>query len=77
MLSAKLSETLNEEEDELEGFELWLVEIAHDEGYLLEEYPIVVLGLLFDMAVADEQYERAGQIKNLIKLKLNSGDLKQ
>ena len=66
-----------EEEDELEGFELWLVEIAHDEGYLLEEYPIVVLGLLFDMAVADEQYERAGQIKNLIKLKLNSGDLKQ
>ena len=66
-----------ENDAELEGFDLWLVEIAHDEGYLLEEYPICVLGLLFDMAVADEQYERAGQIKQLMKLKLNSDNLNQ
>lgn len=66
-----------EEETELEGFDLWLVEIAHEEGYLLEEYPVVVLGVLFDLAVADEQYERAGKIKQLMKLKLNSDNLKQ
>lgn len=66
-----------DDDDEIEGIELWLVEIAHEEGYLLEEYPVSVLGLLFDMAVADEQYERAGTIKNLMKLKLNSDNLKQ
>lgn len=66
-----------EEEVELEGFDLWLVELAHEEGYLLEEYPVNVLGLLFDMAVADEQYERASTLKNLMKLKLNSDNLNQ
>jgi hypothetical protein len=66
-----------EDDTELEGFDLWLVEIAHEEGYMLEEYPISVLGVLFDMAVADEQYERAGQIKQTIKLKLNSENLNQ
>ena len=74
-----LTDRLCELEDntELEGFDLWLVEIAHEESYLLEEYPICVLGLLFDMAMADEQYERAGQIKQLMKLKLNSDNLNQ
>jgi hypothetical protein len=66
-----------EDDAELKGFDLWLVEIAHEEGNLLEEYPISVLGLLFDMAVADEQYERARVIKNLIKVKLNSDNLQQ
>ena len=64
------------EDDEIKGFDLWLVEIAHEEGNLMEEYPVAVLGLLFDMAVADEQYERAGIIKNWMKLKLNSDNLK-
>lgn len=66
-----------DEDSELEGFELWLVELAHEEGNLLEEYPVNVLGLLFDMAVADEQFERAGQIKQLMKVKLNSDNLNQ
>jgi hypothetical protein len=64
------------EDEDIKGFDLWLVEIAHEEGNLMEEYPVAVLGLLFDMAVADEQYERAGQIKNWMKLKLNSDNLK-
>lgn len=70
-----ITDRLCEVEDELEGLELWLVEIAHEEGNLMLGYPIQVLERLFELAVADEQYERAGEIKNLLKISL--GDLKQ
>ena len=66
-----------EDEVELEDFELWLVEIAHEEGNLLEEYPVPVLEKLLELAIQDEQYERAGAIKQMIKLKLNSDNLQQ
>ena len=66
-----------QDDSELDDFQGWLVEIAHEEGNLLEEYAVPVLGMLFDLAVADEQFERAGQIKQMIKLKLNSDNLKQ
>jgi hypothetical protein len=72
-----ITDRLCEVEDELEGFESWLVEIAHEEGNLLEEYPIQVLERLFELAVADEQYERANVIKYLVKSKLNLDNLKQ
>ena len=32
---------------------------------------------LFELAVADEQYERARVIKNLVKVKLNLDNLQQ
>jgi len=57
-------------EDELDDFQGWLVEIAHEEGNLLEEYPLPVLERLQELAIRDEQYERANDIKNKIKLKL-------
>lgn len=58
------------DEGELDEFNTWLVEIAHDEGNLIEEYPLPVLEKLLEFAVRDEQYERASAIKRLIKLKL-------
>jgi hypothetical protein len=65
------------EDEEIKGFELWLVEIAHDEGNLEENYPVPVLEKLMELAINEEQYERAGQIKNLIKMKLNSENINQ
>jgi hypothetical protein len=65
------------DDTELDEFQMWLVEIAHEEGNLLDEYPFCVLGALFDLAVKDEQYERAGQIKQMMKLKLNADNLNQ
>jgi len=47
------------------------IRIAHENGYLIDDYPMAVLGLLFDMAVDDEQYERAKEIKNLQKKTLD------
>lgn len=66
-----------EENTELDDFNLWLVEIAHDEGNLIEEYPVIVLEKLLELAIADEQYERAGAIKQLIKVKFNSENINQ
>jgi hypothetical protein len=66
-----------EDDTELDGFDLWLVEIAHEEGYLLEEYPICVIIKLKEFAVHDQQYERATTLRNLEKLKLNSDNLDQ
>ena len=59
-----------EDEGELDEFQDWLVEIAHEEGNLLEEYSLPVLERLQEFAVRDEQYERANTIKHMIKLKL-------
>ena len=72
-----LTDRLTEEVEELTEFDIWLVEIAHDEGNLLEEYPVIVLEKLMELAIADELYERAGAIKQLIKMKLNSENINQ
>jgi hypothetical protein len=66
-----------QDDNELDDFQGWLVEIAHEEGNLLEEYAVPVLDKLLELAIQDEQFERAGQIKQMIKLKLNSDNLKQ
>ena len=58
------------DEDELDDFNTWIVEIAHEEGNLLDEYALPVLEKLLELAIQDEQFERAGAIKRLIKLKL-------
>lgn len=72
-----LYDRLTEVEDELSDFDHWLIEIAHDEGNLIEQYPVSVLEKLLELAIADEQYERAGAIKQLIKLKFNSENINQ
>jgi hypothetical protein len=74
-----LTDRLCELEDgtELEGFDLWLVEIAHEEGYLLDEYPLCVITKLKELAVHDQDYKRATILRNLEKFKLNSDNLNQ
>lgn len=62
---------------ELDDFHTWLVEIAHEEGNLSEDYPPIVLDKLLELAVRDEQYERAGTIKQWLKMKLNYDNLNQ
>lgn len=59
-----------QDDTELDDFNTWLIEIAHEEGNLLEEYSVPVLAKLQELAIRDEQYERAGAIKQVIKLKL-------
>jgi hypothetical protein len=66
-----------EDDSELDDFNTWLVEIAHEEGNLLEEYAIPVLEKLLELAIKDEQFERAGAIKQMMKLKLNADNLNQ
>jgi hypothetical protein len=65
-----ITDRLIDEFEELTEFDEWCIEIAHDEGNLTEEYPVIVLIKLLDLAIADEQYERAGQIKKIIEGKV-------
>lgn len=64
-----------QDDSELDDFTTWLVEIAHEEGNLLEEYAIPVLEKLQELAIGDEDYERANKIKRLISVKLNADNL--
>ena len=66
-----------QDDSELDEYNTWLVEIAHEEGNLLEEYALPVLEKLQELAIQDEQFERAGQIKQMMKLKLNADNLNQ
>lgn len=65
-----LIDRLTDETDELTEFDEWCIELAHEEGNLIDEYPVIVLIKLLDLAIADEQYERAGQIKKIIEGKV-------
>lgn len=56
--------------DELNKFAESLVLLAHDEQYLINEYPLVVLNKLKELALADEQYERVAEIDKLINEKV-------
>lgn len=58
-----------QDESELDEFNSWLVEIAHEEGNLLEEYPLPVLARLQELAIRDEDYKRAAQIKKILNKK--------
>lgn len=57
------------EEDDVNNFATSIIELAHEEQYLVEEYPIFVLERLKEYAIADEQYERVAEIEGIIKLK--------
>jgi hypothetical protein len=63
-----LCEEIETEEDITEWVEA-LIELAHQEQYLVDEYPVVVLERLKQLALNDEQYERVAQIDNLLKVK--------
>lgn len=58
-----------DEEDFEREFAQSMVQLAHEEQYLVEEYPIFVLEKLKELALADEQYERVAEIEGLIKLR--------
>ena len=64
-----LYDRLLEVEGEISEFDMCLIELAHDEGNLIGQYPVIVLEKLLELAIADEQYERAGQIKDIIEHK--------
>lgn len=56
--------------DELDKFSESLVLLAHEEQYLIDDYPLVVLNKLKELALADEQYERVAEIDELLKMKV-------
>lgn len=58
-----------DDEGKLDEFNTWLVELAHEEGNLIDDYSVPVLDKLLELAIQDEQYERAGEIKNLLSKK--------
>lgn len=66
-----------DENSELTQFEEWLVELAHEEGNLLDEYPLPVVIKLKELAIRDQDYKRATILRNLEKLKLNLDNMQQ
>jgi hypothetical protein len=53
-------------EDELGGFEENLIQIAHNKGTLVDDYPVIVLNRLKELSLADEQFERVVEIDKLL-----------
>jgi uncharacterized protein (UPF0248 family) len=43
--------------------------LAHEQQYLVDDYAVVVLNRLKELALADEQYERVAEIDKLLKVK--------
>lgn len=56
-------------EDDLSEFETKLVNIAHQRKFLVDEYPVVVLERLKELALVDEQFERVIEIDKLLATK--------
>jgi hypothetical protein len=45
------------------------VVLAHEQQELTDDYPVVVLNKLKELALADEQYERIIEIDEMLKAK--------
>ena len=58
-----------DEDGELSDFAGTLIQIAHERGKLLEDYPTIILDILKDKALADEQFERVVEIDKLLATK--------
>lgn len=56
--------------EELDRFSESLVLLAHEEQYLITDYPLAVLNKLKQLALNDEQYERVVEIDKLIETKV-------
>lgn len=63
-----------DEDGELSDFAETLIQIAHEKGKLLDDYPVVVLDKLKELALADEQFERVVEIDELLSKANNSKD---
>jgi hypothetical protein len=63
-----------DEDGELSNFAETLVLIAHERGKLLEDYPVVILDKLKELALADEQFERVVEIDKLLAKANNTKD---
>lgn len=63
-----------DEDGELSGFAETLIQIAHERGKLLEDYPTIILDKLKELALADEQFERVVEIDELLSKANNSKD---
>ena len=57
------------DDGELNGFEETLVEIAHEKGFLIEEYPTSVLNKLKELALVNEQFERVVEIDKILSFR--------
>ena len=64
-----LTEYLINDGEEGDGFTEKMIELAHEEKYLEEDYPLFVLVQLKELALRDEQYERVEAIDKLIESK--------
>lgn len=63
------------DEEELSTFEKNLIQLAHNKGKLVAEYPVVVLERLKELALESEQFERVIKIDEyLTKRELKSED---
>jgi hypothetical protein len=63
-----------DEDGELSNFAETLVLIAHERGKLLDDYPVVILDKLKELALADEQFERVVEIDKLLAKANNTKD---
>jgi hypothetical protein len=66
-----------DENQELEDFDKWLIELAHEEGNLIEAYPLPVIIMLKELAIREQDFKRATVLRNLEKLKLNLDNMEQ
>lgn len=58
-----------DEDGELSDFAETLIQIAHNRGVLYDEYPVIVLEKLKELALADEQFERVVKIEKYLTAK--------
>jgi len=64
-----LEQYLCEDVENLGSYEENLCQIAHNKGKLFEDYPVVILNYLKELALADEQFERVVAIDKLLATK--------
>jgi hypothetical protein len=64
-----LVEHLINDAEEGDNFTEKMIELAHEQKYLEEDYPLFVLEKLKELAIRDEQYERVEEIEKIIQEK--------
>jgi hypothetical protein len=64
-----LVEHLINDAEEGDNFTERMIELAHEQKYLEEDYPLFVLEKLKELAIRDEQYERVDEIEKIIQEK--------
>lgn len=64
-----LVEHLINDAEEGDNFTERMIELAHEQKYLEEDYPLFVLEKLKELAIRDEQYERVEAIDKIIQEK--------